>query len=351
LAFPSWAAADHLPAEEVPVPSSPRWLQRRDFLKTAALGVAALPLADFDSLGRLLPRARLSRVVVVRTADRAHGVAEALRVLKPAGMNGKRVVIKPNFNTADAAPASTDNTTLAQLAREMQERDARSVTVAESSGPPVTRNVMEQKGIFDLARDGGFEVVDFEQNTDRDWVSFNPPGSHWVDGFALPRQVTEAEYLISTPCLKTHGGGGVFTMSLKLAVGLTPKSIRRGMHRSPDIRRMIAELNTGYKPQLVVLDGVTAFTDGGPSRGTSRDAHVMIAGEDRVAVDAVGLAVLKELGSNEAIMGRPIFQQEQMARAVELKLGVSGPAEIELVTGDDASAAYAAKLRPILDQG
>jgi hypothetical protein len=40
------------------------------------------------------------------------------------------------------------------------------------------------------------------------------------------------------------------TMSLKLSVGPTPKTIRRAMHSSPNMRRMIAELNTGYKPDL-----------------------------------------------------------------------------------------------------
>ena len=135
----------------------------------------------------------------------------------------------------------------------------------------------------------------------------------------MPRLVVDSEYMVSTCCLKTHGFGGVFSMSLKLSVGLTPKQIRRGMHRSPDMRRMIAELNTGYRPHLIVLDGVSAFTDGGPSSGTLKAGNVVIAGDDRVAVDAVGLAVLKDLGSNEAIMGRKIFEQEQIARAVELR--------------------------------
>jgi len=143
----------------------------------------------------------------------------------------------------------------------------------------------------------------------------------------------------------------VFTMSLKLSVGLTPKKIRGTMHRSPDMRRMIAELNTGYKPQLIVLDGVSAFTDGGPSRGQLESANVMIAGNDRVAVDAVGLAVLKELGTTQAIMSRRIFEQEQIARAVELGLGVAGPDAIEIVTRDAESARYAEKLRAILRLG
>ncbi len=104
------------------------------------------------------------------------------------------------------------------------------------------------------------------------------------------------------------------------------------MHRSPDMKKMIAELNAGFKPQLIVLDGIDAFVDGGPSRGDLRKADVVIAGHDRIAVDAVGLAVLKELGSNDAIMGKKIFEQEQIRRAVELGLGVGSPGQIEMIT-------------------
>ncbi len=325
-------------------------IDRRDFVRGTAAGLALLPVVGLDGLP-ILRLARSSRVALVRTTDRKRGVTEVLKLLDPTGIAGKRVVLKPNFNTADPAPGSTDNGTLGQLVTELRERNARSVTLGESSGPPQTRGVMERKGVFDLARELDFDVVNFEETPASDWVAFGPRGTHWPDGFHLPRLVTDAEYLVSTCCLKTHGFGGVFSMSLKLSVGLTPKPIRRTMHRSPDMRRMIAELNTGYRPQLIVLDGVTAFTDGGPSSGVLRQANVMIAGDDRVAVDAVGLAVLKELGANDAIMGRRIFEQEQMARAVELGLGVRGPDEIELVTADPESAAYAGRLQRILAEG
>jgi len=265
-------------------------------------------------------------------------------------MAGKAVVIKPNFNTAGAAPAGTENETLMQLVRELQERDARAITLGESSGPPNTGEVMVEKGIPDMASDMGFSVVNYDEIPDSDWVLFQPSGTHWPEGFHLPRQAVEAEYNVSTCCLKTHSSGA-FTMSLKLSVGLTPKPIRRGMHRSPDMRRMIAELNQGYKTDLIVMDGIKAFSDGGPSRGTLKDGNVVIAGTDRVAVDAVGLAVLKELGSNDLIMGRPIFQQEQMARAVEVGLGVGGPDQIDLVSDDDEGKAYVTKLQGILAKG
>ncbi|HWP39013.1 MAG TPA: DUF362 domain-containing protein [Gemmatimonadales bacterium] len=326
-----------------------RRLPRREFVRTAATGLAAFPLltdARFAFAG-----APKSRVALVRTANRTQGVARVLKLLDLGLVAGKRVVLKPNFNSAHETPGSTHNDTLTQLVKELQERDARSITLGESSGPPQTRAVMEQKGIFDLARDLRFDVVDFEQIADRDWVRFPAAGTHWPEGFALPRLVVESEYTVSTCCLKTHGAGGVFTMSLKLSVGLTPKAIRRPMHRSPDMRRMIAELNTGYKPNLIVLDGIAAFTDGGPSQGELKAGNVMIAGDDRVAVDAVGLAVLKLLGSNQAIMGRRIFEQEQIARAVELGLGASGPDAIEIVTGDPESKAYADQLRGVLAEG
>lgn len=330
------------------MPRQSRPIPRRDFLRTSA-GIALLP---YLPSGLFVPAARpRSRVVVVRTSDRRVGVTEGIRLFDPAGIAGKRVVLKPNFNSADPAPASTHPDTLGQLVAELHERDARSVTLGESSGPSGTRRVMEQYGVSDLARTLRFDIVNFDELPDADWIPFDARGTHWPEGYHLPRLVTDAEYLVSTCCLKTHGYGGVFTMSLKLAVGLTPRPIRRSMHRSPDMRRMIAELNAGYRPQLVVLDGVSAFTDGGPSSGELKDGNVVIVGDDRVAVDAVGLAVLKDLRANDAIMSRGIWAQEQLARAVELNLGAHGPGDIELVTGDAASRAYVTHLERILAAG
>ncbi|MCX6544197.1 MAG: DUF362 domain-containing protein [Acidobacteria bacterium] len=325
-------------------------LDRRDFIRVVTSGMALLPALGTSGLAQVLGPRR-SRVAIVRTTDRKRGVTDVLKLLNLKAVKGKKVVIKPNFNSADDTPGSTHNDTLSQLVTELHALNARGVTLGESSGPPQTQGVMEKKGTFDLAKQFRFDIVDYEQNTEKDWVTFPAAGSHWSEGFTLPRLIVDAEYTVSTCCLKTHGSGGVFSMSLKLAVGLTPKSIRRGMHRSPDMRRMIAELNTGYRPNLIVLDGVAAFTDGGPSRGELKAGNVMIAGDDRVAVDAVGVAVLKSLGANQAIMGRKIFEQEQIARAVDLKLGVASADAIDLVTGDADSKAMADTLRPILAEG
>ena len=192
---------------------------RRNFLKGAAAGLVLLPHTDLSAFG-LRPKARASTVAIIRTADRKDGVARAMALLNPTGMAGKQVVIKPHFNTAGAAPAGTSNDTLMQLVTELKERDARSITLGEASGPPDTGEVMAEKGIPDLASDMGFDTVNYDEIPDSDWVHFQPSGTHWPEGFHLPRHVVNAEYNVSTCCLKTHGSGGVFTMSMKLSVGL-----------------------------------------------------------------------------------------------------------------------------------
>jgi uncharacterized protein (DUF362 family) len=107
---------------------------------------------------------------------------------------------------------------------------------------------------------------------------------------------------------------------------------------------MIAEINAGYETDLVVLDGVEAFVNGGPARDKLVASQVMLAGTDRVAVDAVGVGVLRHFGTTRNVRRGPIFGLQQIARAVELGVGVDSPEQIELVTGDPESEAYAAQI-------
>ena len=236
------------------------------------------------------------------------------------------MLLKPNFNTADPYPGSTHNDTLINLIGQLKQMGAKSITIGERSGPPDTADVLKQKDIYAICRKMDVKLINFEELPEDGWVKIKPEGSHWRDGFYVAKPVLDSECVVSTCCLKTHGFGGVFTMSLKLSVGLTHKRNMTELHSSfLSMRKMIAEINQAYRPSLILLDGIEAFADGGPMKGTRKQADVLIAGTDRIAVDAVGLAVLKDIGSNKAIMGRKIFEQEQIARAVELGLGATGP--------------------------
>jgi len=294
----------------------------------------------------------VTKVALVSTTYRGEGVRQAIDLLGIKSFRGRSVVLKPNFNTADPAPGSTHNDTLRSLILSLQQMGAKQITLAERSGPgDSTRAVMEKKGIFGLAQELGFSIVNLEELGPEGWSKIEPKESHWSQGFHFPRIYLEAESIVQTCCLKTHAYGGHFTLSLKNSVGLVP---RRGypymqeLHSSPHQRQMIAEINTAYSPDLVVLDGVEAFVDGGPHRGTRVEAKVMLAGTDQVAIDAVGVAILRLLGTTPEVSLGPIFEQEQIARAAELGLGVSSAKQIQLITGDAGSEAFAARVRDIL---
>lgn len=329
---------------------NPFALNRRDFIKGSVAGLAGLSAAGFNAR-ETSGSIRTAKIALVKTSERAQGVKECLDLFNYAPVRGKRVFIKPNFNTADPTPGSTHNDTLIQLVKAVHDQGASEIAVGDRSGPTPTAEVLQTKKLPALAKDLGFQLMNFSELGTQDWVLQNPRGIHWKDGFLFARPALEAEYIISTCCLKTHQYGGVFTMSLKLSVGLVPRKQMRELHNSPDMRKMIAEINLAYKPQLIVMDGIETFVDGGPMEGTRKRADIFLAGDDRVAVDAVGVAVLKELGANEAIMGRRIFEQEQIQRAAALELGIQSPEHIEFLTPDRTSRNYVEKLKTILAKG
>ena len=328
-------------------------ISRRDLFKYSCIAGGGLMFGLYGG-GTAMSSSRTSRVSLVRTTNRSTGVERSIEALQTNPVKGKDVLVKPNFNTADAFPGSTHNDTLTSLVRKLWDMGAASIRLGERSYPP-TRGVMQDKGIFDLMEDLDVQIVNFDDLPEKDWVKVDAPDSHWRDGFRVARPILEAECLVSTCCLKTHQYGGVFTMSLKLHVGVVPTS-RHGfsymdeLHSSPHQRRMIAEINAPFKPDLVVLDGLEAFVDGGPMTGKRARGEVFLASADRVALDASAVAVLKHLGSNARIMETKIFAQEQIARAAELGLGAASASEIELVPADRDSREYGRHIMNILSE-
>jgi uncharacterized protein (DUF362 family) len=304
----------------------------------------------------------MAKISLVKTTDRTVGTRKAIDLLKINPVKGKTVVVKPNFNTADPAPGSTHYDTLHALISMLKEMDAKKITVAERSGPgDTTRGIMEKKGIFNMAKELGFDILDMEAMPKDGWVLVKPRDSHWKDGFLFPKIYKEAESIVVTCCLKTHQFGGHFTLSLKCAVGMVPPGLgppgtggypyMNELHSSPHQRQLIAEINTAFSPDLIVLDGVEAFVDGGPHVGKRVNANVMLAGTDRVAMDAVGVAILRQLGTTEVVSKGKIFEQDQIKRAAELGLGVKSAGEIQIITGDKTSEEYAKEIRKILAKG
>jgi len=332
-------------------------MNRREFIRNAT-GISGAIVAPSvrGSLEPARSQAPAARVAFVKTRDRAAGVSRAIDLLSMGRFDGRDLFVKPNLNSADPAPGSTHPQTLTALLRKLVSMGAGPLTVGDRSGMGSTREVMDKTQVFRIAKEFDARVVALDELSEGEWETIEPPEAHWQQGFALPRMVRNAGGVVQTCCLKTHRYGGHFTLSLKNSVGLAAKRIpgnphdfMRELHTSPHQRLMIAEINVAYRPALIVLDGVEAFVTGGPDRGKLVDAEVVLAGTDRIAVDAVGVALLRHFGTTPEVGRGAIFAQEQIARAVQLGLGVTQPGAIELLTGDRDSADYAKRIRAILD--
>jgi uncharacterized protein (DUF362 family) len=77
----------------------------------------------------------------------------------------------------------------------------------------------------------------------------------------------------------------------------------------------------------------------------------MLLGADRIAVDAVGVAILRMHGGNSTISRGRVFDQDQIARATRLGLGAQGPDQIDLVTDDPESRKVAERVQDVLKRG
>ena len=273
----------------------------------------------------------MTKIVIISTKDHIYGVNKSLELLGINPVKDKNVIFKPNFNTADPFPASSSMETVKQLIIKIKEMGAKSIIVAERSGPAKTSETFEKKGLYKLAKELDFKIVDLTDIPKEDYVLKNPEGSHWKNGFLFAKIYDVAECIIETCCLKTHMYGGHFTLSLKNAVGLVSKKNMSELHSSKHQRKMIAEINTVYKPDLIIMDGLIAFVDGGPMIGTQKETNVFVAGTDKIAVDAVGVAILRILGTTTEVSKGSIFDQDQIKRAVELGLGIKSPNEIEFI--------------------
>jgi uncharacterized protein (DUF362 family) len=209
-----------------------------------------------------------------------------------------------------------------------------------------------------LSKDLGFKVMVLDESKEEDWVKLGGKGTHWKRGFYIARVFLKADKVVQTCCLKTHRFGGHFTLSLKNSVGLVANempneaySYMNELHTSPFQGQMIAEINNFYHTDLVLMDGIRAFVDGGPDKGAEVEPDLLFASKDRVALDAVGIAVLRSYGkSDPTIMKGRIFELDQIQRAAMLEMGVKSASEIKLTPLDEGSFPVVEKLEHILQR-
>ena len=297
----------------------------------------------------------LGEVLVLKTTDRATGVPALLSKFDLDDYSGKHVALKANYNSADPFPASTHIDTLRALVQGLKNAGASGITLAERSGMGDTEQVLEKMGVLALAKELEFKAVVLNGVGKDDWLKVEKGGTHWARGFYMAKVFHDADRVVQTCCLKTHRFGGHFTLSMKNSVGLVAKRVPGGiydymweLHSSPDQRKMIAEINNNYNVDFVLMDGIKAFVTGGPDKGTLVEPNLLLASRDRVAIDAVGVALLKMYGAKGKVGEADVFEQDQLKRAAELGFGVKSASEIQLTPLNDESRVETEKIEHLL---
>ena len=229
---------------------------------------------------------------------------------------GETVLLKPNFNTADEFPGSSDLEFLKVVIELMYQAEAGELILGESSTfMQNPENVMKKMGVYQLQQSfPKLKIVNFNQGK---WLKKTIPNGKYLKTASIPEVLSQVDKIIFLPCLKTHFMAQ-FTGSIKLAVGIMKPIERLSMH-ARNLQEKIAELSTLVQPDLIIMDGRKCFISGGPGTGEVREPDLILAATDRVALDIEGIKIIQSFPGN-SLTGIIPEQLPQIKRAIEMNL-------------------------------
>jgi len=99
-----------------------------------------------------------------------------------------------------------------------------------------------------------------------------------------------------------------------------------------------------------VMDCLEAFVDGGPEQGRRVAPGVFLASDDRCALDAAAIALLRLSGMTGPAARGPIGETAQLARAIELGVG-QPPSRVTVVPVDSTARDVAQRIGELLARG
>jgi uncharacterized protein (DUF362 family) len=267
---------------------------RRDFLRAAAAGMAALEFAPFAEAA--VPA--WPDLAVARGDSPSRIAREAVNAvggMKRFVSKGDVVVVKPNIGW-DRKPEQAANTNpevVATLVTLCFEAGAKTVKVFDRTcNDP--RRCYVQSGVEAAAKAAGAEVSHIN---DYKFREVPLPGGKAITSWPLYEELLQADKFINVPIAKHHGLSRL-TLSMKNWMGVMGAS-RGRIHQN--IGEALADLAVALKPALTVLDAVRVLTANGPQGGNLADVKrldTVIAGTDFVAVDSYGATLFGLTGAD-----------------------------------------------------
>jgi len=301
-----------------------------------------MPLMKKDVLGRVNFRHRLPNPYmkdgkalvsfVLASREVKNDIRKAVELLGGFGKSLKspdRILLKPNFNSADPPPGSTSLDFLAAVIDLLREHGCTRISVGESSGRPwvPTEKVFKNAGLAARMAEMKISLLDFDRSEYMDV----PIGGEYLDIIAYPKDLEGFDKIIYLPTMKTHFLGGL-SMSLKLTVGMTHLADRTLLHGDNNlfVPQRAAEMNIPINPDLTVMDGRISFVSGGPAIGLAVHPGVILASGDPVALDVQGVRLLQNYAAVNHLVG-DAWSLPQIRTAVKHGLGVHNDGELLLI--------------------
>ncbi len=209
---------------------------------------------------------------------------------------GDRVLIKPNFNTADPFPASSDPEFISKVIKLVLAHNPKEVIVGDSSTfYQSTRKNMKKLGIFEFEKiDPRVKVIVFNEGK---WIKKEIKGGRYLKYVSVPETLDKVDKIIFLLCVKTHFIAK-FTGALKLGVGLMKPVERLRLH-AKNTEEKIAEMNLVFRPDLIIMDGRKCFITKGPTKGEVREPKLILASTDRIAIDIEEVKIIKSYPGND----------------------------------------------------
>jgi len=234
-------------------------------------------------------------------------------------IEGRRILIKYNLNTANPYPAAVDPQMLRTLTELLLKLGAAEVSAGDCCTISLlpTRSQVKKAGLPE-AMQGGAKLICFD---DQPWVTV-PIEGDYLKSVTVPRAAMEAETIIALANLKTHCQAA-YTGAIKLAVGFMHPLERIPLHRD-HLQEKVAEINLAIPSDLYIIDARTAMISGGPDFGKSAAADTILVGDNPLAVDLEAYKLLYSLKAHnnclDGFSGDP-FSLTQLHHARDIGIG------------------------------
>lgn len=236
------------------------------------------------------------------------------------------VTIKPNLNTADPYPASSDSAFIKALGEELLEAGAGKLQIMDASTQRVcTRDVGEQTGICDVAIDLDAEFISLDEHP---WIRQQFPRGQYLKSGHIGEPALNLGKLVIAPCLKTHFLAR-FTASMKVLMGLLKRQDRLKMHLRK-LEPKIADLASYFQPALIVMDARKVFVTKGPAEGQIETPNLILASHDMTAIDVVGVQILQSYNAKNKLT-KNVWDLPQIQHAARLGFGATCDDDIQVI--------------------